>query len=335
MPGTGPGGQLPGAGARAAQRPKRPRRASRSSPAWPWKAIAARAHAMTAARASPRGEPHGARQGQSRPAVRSPSAAVASWRRSPAPQPAPHGRRRDAQLRAEPGAAGAVQGRRRGGPRDHPGAVGPARGHPGRQQHMSRPAGPAPAPGRSGHGALAAVQPHGPLAAAAPRAEAAAAARRAPERARDEVRPRGLRVGAQQHGAVLSWSRSDGQPRPAHTARGSSCCTIPARPPPRNPNARPARGATVSAGARRRPRPGGQRPGMLRVSSHARHRHVEGDSHRQRRQGPISRSKRTAANTRTAREVARWGYHSRCVKESHRVIICWAGTPADSGGEQR
>ena len=82
MPGTGPGGQLPGAGARAAQRPKRPRRASRSSPAWPWKAIAARAHAMTAARASPRGEPHGARQGQSRPAVRSPSVAVASWRRS-------------------------------------------------------------------------------------------------------------------------------------------------------------------------------------------------------------------------------------------------------------
>ena len=33
------------------------------------------------------------------------------------------------------------------------------------------------------------------------------------------------------------------------------------------------------------------------VSSHVRHRHVEGDPHRQRRQGPISRSKRTAANT--------------------------------------
>ena len=33
MPGTGPCGQLPGAGARAAARPKRPRRASRSSSA--------------------------------------------------------------------------------------------------------------------------------------------------------------------------------------------------------------------------------------------------------------------------------------------------------------
>jgi hypothetical protein len=57
MPGTGPGGQLPGAGARAAARPNRPRRASKYSSAWPWKAIVAREHAMTAARASPSGEP--------------------------------------------------------------------------------------------------------------------------------------------------------------------------------------------------------------------------------------------------------------------------------------
>ena len=44
-------------------------------------------------------------------------------------------------------------GRCGGGPGDHPGAVGAARGYPGRQQHVSCPAGPAPAPGRPDHGA--------------------------------------------------------------------------------------------------------------------------------------------------------------------------------------
>jgi hypothetical protein len=51
------------------------------------------AHAVTAARASPEGDPHGARQGQTRPAVMTPSAAVASWRRSPA---------RDRRRRSQP-----------------------------------------------------------------------------------------------------------------------------------------------------------------------------------------------------------------------------------------
>ena len=301
----GSGGQLPGAGARAAARPKRPRRASRSSSAWPRKAIAARAQAMTAARASPsrgparvqagpvtaRGEAAERGRGVLAQVAGGRAGAAASPARSPAGRPAPRrSRALPVPRRAAAAAARAitpVPSARRGAIQDG------SRTAIFAPQDRHRPRGgevTARSP-RCSRTARSRPRPHGPR---RPRPHDGHLSEPA-----TRFRPRGLRVGAQQHGTVLSWSRPDGSALGPHSPPGAA--RVARSQPGRRPATRrpvPASRATVSAGAVAGPWPGGQRPGMLRVSSHARHRHVEGDSHRQRRQGPISRSKRTAANTR-------------------------------------
>ena len=68
------------------------------------------------------------------------------------------------------------------------------------------------------------------------------------------VRPRGDSASAHSSTGQSSPSHAPMiSPGPHRPPGAYPCCTIPVRPPPRNPNARPARGATVSARARRRP----------------------------------------------------------------------------------
>jgi 5-methylcytosine-specific restriction endonuclease McrA len=61
---------------------------------------------------------------------------------------------------------------------------------------------------------------------------------------------------------------------------------------------------------------------MLTLSSHAQYRHVEGDPHRQRRQGPISRSKRTAANSCALNgyQMGRCFYCRRDIEAGHADV---------------
>ena len=245
------------------------------------------AHAMTAARASPK---RGPARGEARPVtargydterhrgVLAQVAGAGSEGRRSQPRTVAAGTPSSAPSRAlpVPCRAAAVAG-----PGDHPGAVGAARGHPGRQQACaSCPAGPAPAPGRPDHGALAVVQPDGPLAAVAPTGPGGRRMTGTRSRPRRGPRPRTRRRRTAARGSpllvTLRWSA-----RSAQAARGSSCCTIPS--PATAPQSTACSGwdDTVSVRARRLPQLERERPGLLRVSSRARYRNAEGDPHRQ------------------------------------------------------
>ncbi|HEX3959370.1 MAG TPA: hypothetical protein VHZ03_22515 [Trebonia sp.] len=157
MPRPGRRDQLPGAGGRAASRPNRPSSASKSSALRPCQRIAACARAATRARASPSSDPSASAGEGSRPSGGLDDGGEAAelgrgfLEQLPGPgadaaQPAAHGRGRDAQLRAEPRCADAVQRRHGGRPgRSRPRC--PRAGAPSpREQDVRRAAGPAPRP---------------------------------------------------------------------------------------------------------------------------------------------------------------------------------------------
>ena len=124
------------------------------------------------------------------------------------PQPAAHRAGRDADLRAEPGGASAVQHRQGRRPGDHADGVRAPGRCPRRQQDVRRPAraaqaaaGPKPLP-------LPASHPDLPLPPVPPRPQPPDPARRARQHAGRQGRGRGLRIGAQQHQGDPSRSRS-------------------------------------------------------------------------------------------------------------------------------
>ena len=207
------------------------------------------AHAVTRASASPSGDPAG--PGGRVTALRGPDDRdeAAELRRcllqqlpgpvAEAAQPAPHGRGRDAQLRAQPGRPGAVQHRRGGRPRDHADGVRAPGNRPGREQDVRRPAGPAPPP--------AGPQPAGrrrasgsPVPARSPTAAAARSRSEGQASAPDARSADAASASAHSSTGSSSRSRHHDPRRAARAARGSSCCTLPGPPPPRNPNPPPA-----------------------------------------------------------------------------------------------
>ena len=136
--------------------------------------------------------------------------------------------------------------------------------HPGRQHDVRRGARAAPALPRAQPRPGAVPQPDHPLPPAAPRPQPPGPARRAGQRAGGQVRGRGIGVGAQQQASLITAARS----RPGgRAARGSSCCRLPGRAPPRTLITRISGNDTMNASKAPGQAVTGTGPCVLTVSS--------------------------------------------------------------------